>query len=90
MKSVANFDDSGERAAATYTLTGSAKLNSLDPGLYLRPVLERIANHPIPCISELLPWNISLTTQPTLVGIHTTMGAHRRLRFPVEDRTRKN
>ena len=43
MKSVANFEDSGERAAATYTLTGSAKLNSLDPGLYLRPVLERIA-----------------------------------------------
>jgi hypothetical protein len=30
-------------AAAIYTLTGTAKLNGLDPELYLRHVLERIA-----------------------------------------------
>jgi transposase len=55
----AGSDDGGERAAAIYTLTGSAKLNRLDPELYLRQVLERIADHPIQRISELLPWNIS-------------------------------
>jgi transposase len=54
----AGSDDGGERAAAIYTLTGSAKLNRLDPELYLRQVLERIADHPIQRISELLPWNI--------------------------------
>jgi hypothetical protein len=42
---------------------GSAKLNILDPELYLRQVLERIADHPIQRISELLRWNISLSTQ---------------------------
>jgi quinol monooxygenase YgiN len=33
----------GQRAAAIYTLHGTAKLNRLDPELYLRHVLERIA-----------------------------------------------
>jgi hypothetical protein len=31
----------GQRAAAIYTLLGTAKLNRLDPELYLRHVLER-------------------------------------------------
>jgi transposase len=66
----AGSDDGGERAAAIYTplavatrplLTGTAKLNRLDPELYLRQVLERIADHPIQRIGELLPWNIALT-----------------------------
>jgi len=52
----------GERAAAMYTLIGSAKLNGLDPEAYLRYVLERIADHPIRRISELLPWNVTLPT----------------------------
>jgi transposase len=58
----AGSDDGGERAAAIYTLTGSAKLNGLDPELYLRQVLERIADHPVNRISELLPWNLAPTT----------------------------
>jgi hypothetical protein len=50
----------GERAAAIYTLLGTAKLNGLDPELYLRHVLERIADHPINRIHELLPWNLAV------------------------------
>jgi transposase len=48
----------GERAAAFYSLIGTAKLNGLNPELYLRHVLNRIAEHPINRIAELLPWNI--------------------------------
>jgi len=49
----------GQRAAAIYTLIGSAKLNGLDPELYLRTVLERIADHPVSHIQDLLPWNVA-------------------------------
>jgi transposase len=48
----------GERAAAFYSLIGTAKLNRLNPELYLRHVLTRIGDHPINRITELLPWNI--------------------------------
>ncbi len=52
-----------ERAAAFDSLLGSAKLNGLDPETYLQHVLERIADHPISRINELLPWNLSLPSQ---------------------------
>jgi transposase len=55
----AGADSGGERAAAIYSLIGSAKLNGLDPEAYLRHVLERIADHPINRIEELLPWHIA-------------------------------
>lgn len=51
-------DAGGERAAATYSLVETAKLNGIDPEAYLSDVLTRIANHPINRIDELLPWNI--------------------------------
>jgi transposase len=51
----------GERAAAIYSLIGSAKLNGLDPEAYLSFILARIPDHPINRIDELLPWN---STQP--------------------------
>ena len=57
----------GQRAASLYSLIGTAKLNGLDPALYLRTVLACIADHPINRIEELLPWKIaaSLQTQPS-------------------------
>jgi transposase len=55
----AGSDDGGERAAAIYSLLGTAKLNELNPEGYLRYVLERIAEHPVNRIEELLPWNLA-------------------------------
>ena len=59
-------DCGGERAAAMYTLIGSAKLNGLDPELYLRTVLAQIADHPISHIQDLLPWNLAPSLRPIL------------------------
>ena len=55
----------GERAAAIYSLVETAKLHGLDPQAYLRHVLDRIADHPVNAVSNLLPWN--------------TIGLHHRL-----------
>ena len=50
-------DRGGLRAAVMYTLIGTAKLNDIDPQAWLADVLERIADHPIQRLPELLPWN---------------------------------
>ena len=55
----AGSDTGGERAAAIYSLIETAKLHGLDPEAYLRHVLERIASHPVNCLHELLPWNVT-------------------------------
>lgn len=55
----AGSDNGGERAAAFYSLIGTAKLNGIDPELYLRQLLERIGDHPINRIADLLPWNFA-------------------------------
>ena len=62
----AGSDAGGERAAAIYSLIGSAKLNGLDPQAYLRHVIERIADHPITRVEQLLPWNVApeLSSEP--------------------------
>jgi len=52
-------DSGGERAAIIYSLVETCKLNHIDPQRYLHYVLERIADHPINRIEELLPWNVA-------------------------------
>ena len=53
----AGSDAGGARAAALYSLIGTAKLNDVDPMAWLQDVLARIADHPINQIDALLPWN---------------------------------
>jgi transposase len=55
----AGYDDGGERAAAIYSLLGTAQLNGLNIEAYLRHLFERIPEHPINRIEELLPWAIA-------------------------------
>jgi transposase len=64
----AGSDAGGERAAAFYSLIGSAKLNGLNPEAYLRDVLTRIADHPINRIEELLPWNLAPAVLSTIAS----------------------
>jgi len=57
-------DGGGDSAAVIYTLIGTAKLNGIEPQAYLRHVLERIADHPINRIDELLPWVVAPQLRP--------------------------
>ena len=50
-------DRGGVRAAAMYTLIGTAKLNNVDPQAWLADALGRIAGTPQTRLDELLPWN---------------------------------
>lgn len=54
----AGSDTGGARAALIYSLIGTAKLNGLDPQAYLTAVFDRIADHPVNRIDELLPWTL--------------------------------
>jgi hypothetical protein len=49
----------GERAAAIYSRSGTAKLNGVDPEAYLRDVLFCIVDHLINRIEDPLPWNLT-------------------------------
>jgi transposase len=68
----AGSDVGGDRAAAIYSLLGSAKLNGHNPEAFLREVLTRIADHPITRINELLPWNLQATHTTPLTGSNAT------------------
>ena len=50
-------DRGGVRAAAMYSLIGTAKLNDVDPQAWLADVLGRIAETPQHRLHELLPWH---------------------------------
>ncbi len=52
-------DSGGERAAAMYSLIGTARMNGIDPEAYLRYVFTHIADYPINKVADLLPWNVA-------------------------------
>ena len=54
----AGSDTGGHRAVAIASPIATAKLNGLDPEVYLRRVLERIADHPVSRVAEFLPWTL--------------------------------
>jgi transposase len=64
----AGSDAGGERAAAMYSLLGTAKLNGLNPEAFLREILVRIADHPINQIADLLPWKLAATVPEALAA----------------------
>jgi len=53
----AGSDRGGERAAVMYTLIHTARLNDVDPQLWLADVLAGINDHNIHKLDQLLPWN---------------------------------
>jgi transposase len=61
----AGSDGGGESAAIIYSLIGTARLNDVEPFAYLRAVFERIADHPINRVDELLPWRLMPVEQAT-------------------------
>lgn len=55
----AGADTGAETLARAMTIIETAKINGLDPQAYLTDVLNRINDHKINRIDELLPWNWS-------------------------------
>lgn len=53
----AGSERGGQRAAAMYTLIGTAKLNNIDPQAWLADVIARISDLPVSRLPDLLPWN---------------------------------
>lgn len=53
----AGSHEAARRSAMLYSLMGTCKLHDVNPFIWLRDVLQRINNHPINKIAELLPHN---------------------------------
>jgi|TARA_B100000315_G_scaffold140717_1_gene129781 transposase len=51
----------GKSTAIAYTLIETAKLNGVDPQVWLTDTFDRIADHKINKIDELLPWRYAQT-----------------------------
>jgi transposase len=68
----AGSERGGERAAIMYTLIQTAKLNDVDPQVWLADVLARIADHPITGLAALLPWNWQKSRN---IALHTAAAA---------------
>jgi hypothetical protein len=48
--------EGGDASALFYSLVETCKLNGVEPEAWFIDVIERIGNHPINRIDELLPW----------------------------------
>jgi transposase len=55
----AGSHEAAQRSAMLYSLLGTCKLNGINPFIWLRETLRRIASHPINKIDELLPQNFN-------------------------------
>jgi hypothetical protein len=64
----AGSDGGGERAAAIYSLLGTAVLSGLNVEAYLRHVLERLPDHPINRVDQLLPWTVAADMPELRIG----------------------
>ena len=51
----AGSHEAAQRSAMLYSLMGTCKLHSINPSVWLKDVFQRISNHPINKIEELLP-----------------------------------
>lgn len=60
----AGSDSGGETLARAMTLIETAKMSELDPQAWLADVLDRIHDHKINRLDELLPWNWQPRSQP--------------------------
>jgi hypothetical protein len=60
----AGSDTGGETLARAMTIIETAKMNGLDPQAYLADVLDRIHDHKMNRLTELLPWNWVPAIQP--------------------------
>lgn len=60
----AGADTGAETLARAMTIIETAKMNGLDPQAYLADVLDRINDHMINRLDELLPWNWAPRTAP--------------------------
>ena len=60
----AGADTGAETLARAMTVIETAKMNGLDPQAYLADVLDRINDHMINRLDELLPWNWAPRTAP--------------------------
>lgn len=58
----AGADTGAETLARAMTIIETAKMNGIDPQAYLADVLDRIHDHKINRLDELLPWNWSPLT----------------------------
>ena len=71
----AGSDEGGRRAATLYTLIATAKLNDVDPQVWLADVLARLPDHPAKRIQELLPWHWhpqNISCSQLFAGVHSS------------------
>lgn len=61
----AGSDSGGETLARAMTLIETAKMNGLDPQAWLADILDRIHDHKINRLDELLPWLWQAKRQPS-------------------------